>query len=139
MQGRAAHTPGTSLVQRIQRLIQTRIWGMDIHPTAWIAATALIDRTWPRGIHIGADCVIAEEAVVLTHDMTRGIYMDTRIGEGTTIGARAIIMPGITVGRNCTILPGTLVNRDLPDGAVVAGNPARPVEPEVQASPVNAA
>lgn len=112
---------------------------MDIHPTAWIAASALIDRTWPRGIHIGADCVIAEEAVVLTHDMTRGIYMDTRIGDGTTVGARAIIMPGITVGRNCTILPGTLVNRDLPDGTMVAGNPARIVPPDDVDKPLNVA
>lgn len=135
----AATRRRTSVKQRLQRLVQTRLWGMDIHPTAWIAATALIDRTWPRGIHIGADCVIAEEAVVLTHDMTRGIYMDTRIGEGTTVGARAIIMPGITVGRNCTILPGTLVNRDLPDGATVAGNPARALEAEGQATPVSPA
>lgn len=138
MSGDTTFRHHTSLKQRFQRLVQTRLWGMDIHPTAWIAATALIDRTWPRGIHIGADCVIAEEAVVLTHDMTRGIYMDTRIGEGTTIGARAIIMPGIAVGRNCTILPGTLVNRDLPDGATVAGNPARAIEPPVESNPVSA-
>jgi len=139
MQRRAANHRSTSLVQRFQRLVQTRLWGMDIHPTAWIAASALIDRTWPRGIHIGADCVIAEEAVVLTHDMTRGIYMDTRIGDGTTVGARAIIMPGITVGRNCTILPGTLVNRDLPDGTMVAGNPARIVPPDDVDKPLNVA
>lgn len=139
MQGRAANHRSTSLVQRFQRLVQTRLWGMDIHPSAWIAASALIDRTWPRGIHIGADCVIAEEAVVLTHDMTRGIYMDTRIGDGTTVGARAIIMPGITVGRNCTILPGTLVNRDLPDGTMVAGNPARIVPPDDVDKPLNVA
>lgn len=138
MLGDAAIRRQTSVKQRLQRLVQTRLWGMDIHRTAWIAATALIDRTWPRGIHIGADCVIAEEAVVLTHDMTRGIYMDTRIGDGTTIGARAIIMPGITVGRNCTILPGTLVNRDLPDGATVAGNPARTIEPQAEINPVSA-
>lgn len=126
--GGKTSTPRKSLKQRIQRFIQTRVWGTDIHPSAWIATTALIDRTWPRGVHIGANCVIGEEAVVLTHDMTRGIYMDTRIGEGTTIGARAIIMPGITVGRNCTILPGTMVNRDLPDGAAAQGNPARIIE-----------
>lgn len=138
MSGDTTFRHRSSLKQRFQRLVQTRLWGMDIHPTAWIAPTALIDRTWPRGIHIGADCVIAEEAVVLTHDMTRGIYMDTRIGEGTTIGARAIIMPGITVGRNCTILPGTLVNRDLPDGATVMGNPARTFEPQTESNPVSA-
>jgi acetyltransferase-like isoleucine patch superfamily enzyme len=37
-------------------------------------------------------------------------------------------MPGITVGKGCTILPGTLVNRDLADGSVVGGNPAKPVD-----------
>lgn len=100
---------------------------MDIHPTAWIASTALIDRTWPRGIHIGAHCIIDHHAVVLTHDRTRGIYLDTRIGDGTRLGARAIVLPGITVGRNCIIEPGALVNRDVPDGAHMIGNPARPV------------
>ena len=120
--------PKKSLKQHFQRFIQTKIWGTDIHPSAWIAETALIDRTWPKGVHIEADCFIDEEAVVLTHDMTRGIYVDTRIGAGTVIGARAIIMPGITVGKGCHILPGTLVNRDLPDGSVVGGNPAKPVD-----------
>jgi hypothetical protein len=74
--------PKKSLKQRIQRLIQTKVWGTDIHPSAWIAETALIDRTWPKGVHIEADCFIDEEAVVLTHDMTRGIYVDTRDRRG---------------------------------------------------------
>lgn len=101
---------------------------MDIHPSARIAQTALIDRTWPRGIHIAANCVIGEEAVVLTHDMARGIYLDTHIAEGTVVGPRAIILPGVSVGSGCTVYPGSLVNKDVPDGAVVMGNPARIVE-----------
>lgn len=115
----------TSLKQRLQRMVQTRFWGMDIDRSAWIAETALIDRTWPRGVHIGARCVIEEEAVLLTHDLTRGIYLDTTVGAGTRIGARAIILPGITIGRDCTIWPGALVNRDMPDGSTAIGNPAR--------------
>ena len=98
---------------------------MDIDPTAWIAPSALIDRTWPRGVHIGAHCVIDEEAVLLTHDLTRGVYMDTRIGARTVVGARAIILPGVTVGSDCDVAPGSVVNRDVPDGARVVGNPAR--------------
>lgn len=117
-----------SLRQQWQRLVRDRVWGMDVHPSAWIAPTALIDRTWPRGIHIGADCVIGDEAVILTHDLTRGIYLDTIIGPGTRIGARAIILPGITVGRNCVINPGALVNRDVPDDHVATGNPAVAVQ-----------
>lgn len=113
-----------SLRQYWQRLVRDRVWAMDIHPSAWIAETALIDRTWPRGIHIGADTVIGEEVVVLTHDLTRGNYLDTVIGAGTRIGARAIILPGVTVGKNCVIQPGALVNRDVPDDHVATGNPA---------------
>jgi acetyltransferase-like isoleucine patch superfamily enzyme len=90
----------------------------------WIADTALIDRTWPKGIHIAAGCVIGEEAVILTHDLTRGLYVDTRIGADTMIGARAIILPGVTVGEGCIIQPGALVNRDVPDFHVAQGNPA---------------
>ncbi|KQT31369.1 hypothetical protein ASG29_15610 [Sphingomonas sp. Leaf412] len=118
-------TPSPSLKQRWQRLVQTRVWRMDIHPSARIAASALIDRTWPRGVHIAAGVVIDEEAVMLTHDLTRGMYLDTRIGANSVVGARAIILPGITVGRDCVVAPGSVVNRDVPDGTRVAGNPAR--------------
>ena len=110
--------------QKVQRLLRAHLWGMDIHPGVWIAETALIVRTWPRGIHIAPGCVIGEEAVILTHDLTRGLYVDTRIGAGTFIGARAIILPGVTVGEGCIIEPGALVNRDVPDFHVAQGNPA---------------
>jgi acetyltransferase-like isoleucine patch superfamily enzyme len=121
----AAGLLSKTLKQKLQRIIQTQLWQMDIHPTAWIATSALIDRTWPKGIHIGAYCVIDHQAVVLTHDMTRGIYLDTKIGNNTTIGARAIIMPGVTIGDNCVIEPGSVVTRDIPDGTRVIGNPAK--------------
>ena len=101
---------------------------MDIAPSAWIAPTALIDRTWPRGIHIAESCVIGPHAVVLTHDMTRGLYLDTTIGAGARIGARSIVFPGVTVGKGARVTAGAVVTRDVPAGAMVAGNPARIVE-----------
>lgn len=113
-----------SLKRGVQRLIQTRLWGMDIHSSARIDPTALIDRTWPRGIHIGAGCILDEQVVVLTHDMTRGIYMDTRVGDRTHLGARAIVMPGVTIGQDCVVAPGAVVIRDVPDRSYALGNPA---------------
>ncbi|MBU6166167.1 MAG: hypothetical protein KGQ52_08535 [Alphaproteobacteria bacterium] len=110
--------------QMVQALVRKHVWAMDVHPSAWIAPTALIDRTWPRGVHIAADVIIGEEVVLLTHDLTRGLYLDTRVGAGTLVGPRAIILPGITVGADCVIQPGALVNRDVPDGHVAEGNPA---------------
>ena len=101
---------------------------MDIHPTARIAPSALIDRTWPKGVHIGAGCVIAEEAVLLTHDLTRGLYLDTYVEDGAYVGPRAIILPGVRVGRNAIVSAGAVVSKDVPEGAEVRGNPARPLE-----------
>ncbi len=96
---------------------------MDIAPSSWIAATALIDRTWPKGVHIADNVIIDEEAVVLTHDLTRGIYCDTTIGARTIVGVRAIILPGISIGSDCVIAPGTLVNRDISAFHFAQGNP----------------
>lgn len=115
---------GMSVKARFQRLLQIHIWGMDIHPSARIATTALIDRTWPRGIHIGPNCEIAEQAVMLTHDMARGVYLDTRLGARSKVGARAIVLPGLTIGEDCVVAPGAVVTKDMPPGSYAIGNPA---------------
>lgn len=113
------------LKAKFKYLIRKRLWGMDVDPSAVIADSALIDRTWPRGIHIGPRCVIDEEAVVLTHDMTRGVYLDTRIGAGARLGARSIIMPGVTIGEDCVVAPGAVVTKDMPEKSYAIGNPAQ--------------
>ena len=100
------------------------IWGMDIAASARIADTALIDRTWPKGVHIAPDCIFGEESVLLTHDMARGVYRDTRVGARTVVGPRAIIMPGVTIGEDCVIEPGAVVIKDMPDRTRAVGNPA---------------
>jgi acetyltransferase-like isoleucine patch superfamily enzyme len=98
---------------------------MDIEPGCEIERSAWIDRTWPAGIHIGAGTYVGLEAVILTHDFTRGVYLDTRIGRGCIIGARAIVMPGCTIGDGSIIHPGAVVTRDVTGGSTAIGNPAR--------------
>lgn len=108
----------------LQSMVRKVVWGMDIHPSARISPRAMIDRTWPKGIHIEAGCMICDEAVVLTHDFARGIYLDTRIGARSYLGPRAIVLPGLTIGQDCIIRPGALVTRDMPSGYEAVGNPA---------------
>lgn len=121
------------LTAGLQRLMRRYVFGMDIHPSVTIAPSAYIDRTWPKGIHIAEGCVVGEEAIVLTHDMTRGIYVDTYIGARTRIGPRAIIMPGLNIGADCVIRPGAMVTRDMPAGHVALGNPAE-ISPSAEAA-----
>ena len=52
-----------------------------------------------------------------------------RIGAGSWLGQGCTILPGVTVGRQAVVAAGAVVTKDVPDGAVVAGVPARPVRP----------
>ena len=49
----------------------------------------------------------------------------TTICCGASIGAGAIILPGVTVGERAMVGAGSVVTKDVPDFAVVVGNPAR--------------
>jgi acetyltransferase-like isoleucine patch superfamily enzyme len=48
-----------------------------------------------------------------------------RIRTGASLGANSTILPGVTVGRFAMVGSGAVVTRDVPDYAVVVGNPAR--------------
>jgi UDP-2-acetamido-3-amino-2,3-dideoxy-glucuronate N-acetyltransferase len=52
-------------------------------------------------------------------------FCTTRIGQGASIGANATILCGLTVGRYALIGAGAVVTKDVPDFALVYGNPAR--------------
>jgi acetyltransferase-like isoleucine patch superfamily enzyme len=51
-------------------------------------------------------------------------YPVTTIGKGASIGANATILPGLVIGRRAMVAAGAVVTRDVPDYAVVKGNPA---------------
>lgn len=52
-------------------------------------------------------------------------YPETLIKEGASVGANATILPGITLGKNCLVGAGSVVTKNVPDNALVAGNPAK--------------
>ena len=48
-----------------------------------------------------------------------------QIGQDVWIGGGAIILPGVTIGDNAVIGAGSVVTRDVPEGSIARGNPAR--------------
>lgn len=88
----------------------------------------------PTGVTIG-EGVFVGPGVIFTNDRYPRAHGDweleeTVIEDGASIGAGAVILPGLTIGEDAVVGAGAVVTDDVPAGAVVAGNPARPVEGE---------
>ena len=82
------------------------------------------------GIVIDDDVMIAPGVTMLTanHDYKdRAILYCSpiHIKCHAWIGAKAILTPGVTVGENAVVAAGAVVTKDVPDNAVVGGNPAK--------------
>ena len=48
-----------------------------------------------------------------------------RIGSGSWVGARSMILPGVTIGSRVMVAAGSVITRDVPDDCLVGGNPAK--------------
>ena len=97
----------SGLDQALARLNCTLLnsaWGMDIGSGCRISLTATLDKTNPRGVHIGAGTDISSRADILAHDSIHLQHVDTRIGERCHIGFGAVIFPGVKVGDGCIVL-----------------------------------
>lgn len=55
------------------------------------------------------------------------IRMSTTLREGAVLFARSVVLPGVTVGRFAVVGAGAVVTKDVPDGEVWMGVPARKV------------
>jgi len=76
------------------------------------------------GCRIGENVLIIADVTIGSVRTDHGSLIPT-IGSRVVIGAGAKIIGGVTIGNNCVIGAGAVVIKDVPDNAVVAGNPAR--------------
>lgn len=96
-----------------------------------------VNITDPEYVHIGNN-VMLSDCTLLGHDGVVGILNDAYnvkldsvgkivIKDNVFIGHGAIIMPGITIGPNAVVAAGAVVTKDVLEGEIVGGVPARPI------------
>lgn len=124
-----------NVVVRLTRFVYRDLYGMDIGEHVRISRSAKLDRTNPKGVHIGPYTAITSNVSILSHDFVMREWHDVRVGANCFIGFNAIILPGVTVGDHCIVAGNSVVVRDVPPGSVVMGNPARVVESNIVTGP----
>lgn len=58
---------------------------------------------------------------------TQDLFLPITVGNNAMIGINSLIMPGVHIGNNVIIAGHSVVTKDVPDGAVVAGMPAKQI------------
>lgn len=115
-----------------------------VHPSASVSRHAMIGAgsvifaksVINIGARIGSACIVNTGATI-DHDcvLDDGVHVSpganlagaTQIGRATWIGIGACTRQVVRIGSNVVVGAGGVVVKDIPDGLVVAGNPARPL------------
>ena len=75
-----------------------------------------------ENVQIGSHCAIYSDNTI---DNTKGKIV---IKSGAKIGSHTVILPGVTIGENAMVGAKSLVKKDVPDGEIVVGITAKPMQ-----------
>jgi len=115
-------TPSLSLKSWMLRRI-----GVKIGKNVSIGLGVMFDIFFPERIHIGDNSVIGYGATLLGHEFLVKEWRtgEVKIGKDCMVGAMSLVMPGVEVKDGASVSAYSLVNRDVPEGEIHGGVPAR--------------
>lgn len=97
--------------------------GVRIHTQAFVPEYTRLKRNSWIGPNVVLTNALYPQSPNAKNDL-RGAVLE----ENARVGANCTLLPGVRIGRNSLVGAGSVVTRDVPDGWVVAGNPARKVK-----------
>lgn len=77
--------------------------------------------TTGKNVHVGAGAVLAG---VIEPPSASPVVVE----DDVLIGANAVILEGVRIGKGAIVAAGAIVTKDVPEGAVVAGTPAKVIK-----------
>ncbi len=89
-------------------------------------------------IEIGENVVISENVTIRDSDNHTIVGNESKItqpiniGNNVWIGLNVTILKGVTIGNGCIVAAGSLVNKDIPEGCLCAGVPAKVIKQNVE-------
>lgn len=91
----------------------------------------------PQLLKFKSNIAIASGVVFVNHDVIHHVFNNiesgsteyhmgcTEVGNNVFIGTNSVVLPNIKIGDNCIVAAGSVVTKDVANGCVVAGTPAK--------------
>jgi acetyltransferase-like isoleucine patch superfamily enzyme len=113
--------------------------GVHVGNNVFVDFGVFIDITHPGNVIIEDYALLGYCCSIFSHDAAMNKFADlpiktspTRIGYNCAIGPNSTVMPGVSIGKHAGVIAGSVASKDVPDGVLVGGVPAKPVTTQAE-------